>query len=822
MKLKKIISLLSAAIMIIGMAAMPITAADTEDSKITEEMELLKGLNILDALPMAESRYIERGEFVKALSMFFYDEPQDPEATARVLGFISSGEEFESQLYMTIEEAAKYSVISLGYRRFADENGGTDDAYMLQARTLGVMNGITKDKEMVLMRNDAVKMLCNVLRIEPFAQYYTSKKDNGYKILKNETLLSMNRDIEKIKGVVEETFVTGLDNKKGCSKSQVKIGSEMYPVDYKYSKDLLGKYVEAYVQRNKGDDEILFMLPRNSMNEELVIKANDIDGVANDFSYIEYYETDTRKKKAKISLTPSVIYNEKFLSGYTAADLMPEIGEVRLLDNDNDGMYDVIFVTDCDTMVVDSVATNPAVIYDKISIKGKKDSLELDDLSMDYDVYINGAPASLSAVTVNNVANVAKSKDGDYAAIYISSEVKTGNLGGVTMEEDEILIDEEPYIMTPEFEKWYTDEAGDPAQGRQYTFYMDYFGNVAFMEYTPASKYMLYLKSAVESDGETYKVRYMDTAGTWHSDKLAKKVNYNGTRYKASLAYDELQSIAPQVVTLETNAQDEITQIKTAVKYTGENKIDDFTVEEIGGAWEPYVLGFSGRCYINGATRMFIFPENDKSREEDDYSVRSIGMWDYFKEWKGYGLKAYDLDDFRMAKVLSIVDSASIHQYASEAQTFFVTNTDLVYDVDGDFRNAIKGVLYETAGFVMVEAKEGVFDNLKKGDLIHYTQDAYGRVDWVSVAGNIYSDTEMGDDYVKFSKVVATDPANLRIKYTTNGVEYVSYVNQGVSIKFFDTERGKIRIGKLSEVRPGQKILCTMNGYKISNMIVGE
>ena len=122
----------------------------------------------------------------------------------------------------------------------------------------------------------------------------------------------------------------------------------------------------------------------------------------------------------------------------------------------------------------------------------------------------------------------------------------------------------------------------------------------------------------------------------------------------------------------------------------------------------------------------------------------------------------------------------------------------------------------------MVEAKEGVFDNLKKGDLIHYTQDAYGRVDWVSVAGNIYSDTEMGDDYVKFSKVVATDPANLRIKYTTNGVEYVSYVNQGVSIKFFDTERGKIRIGKLSEVRPGQKILCTMNGYKISNMIVGE
>lgn len=162
MKLNKIVSLFSAAAVAASMvivpmkAAVPVMAADAasaaedESNKMIEKMNLLKGLDIFDGLSMKETRYVERGEFVTAISKFFYDDPQGAEDTARMLSLITVDDKFDSQGYMTIEEAAKYAVIALGYKSFAEEKGGSADDYYVQAKAIGILNGITNEQQKVL------------------------------------------------------------------------------------------------------------------------------------------------------------------------------------------------------------------------------------------------------------------------------------------------------------------------------------------------------------------------------------------------------------------------------------------------------------------------------------------------------------------------------------------------------------------------------------------------------------------------------------------------------------------------------------------------
>ncbi len=816
--MKKFISLLCMAAITFSMAVMPVSSAASSNEKFEVMAQTLKGLEIFDATSMTETRYIERGEFIGALSKFLYKNEMDPRTAAISSGMMTADDKFEEELYITLAEAAKYAVIALGYKSLTDEKGGSDEAYVSQAKMLGVFDGITSDAYNILLVDDGVRLLYNMIDINPRVRYYKSSGDYGYTTYKDETLLSLNRDIEIVKGVVNKTYVTGTDSVDGCPEEHIEIGGITYYSEYDYSKDLLGKYVSAYIERTSdGNETVLYVSPSTKKNREIIINADDIDSISEDFSSIRYYGgSSSSAKNAKISVTPSVIYNERFISNYTVNDFMPQIGNLRLLDNDSNGIYDLIFITSCKTMIVESIADNPVMIYDKISINGKKDVYEIDDSKVDYEIILDGVKVPVVAIGTNSVVNIAESKDKGFVMIYASSAVKTGDFSRINADEMSITVSGEEHGITPEFKEWYQSEVGTVTMGRKYNFYIDYFGNIAFMDYVvQASKYALMLKSYHDSDEECYSVKYMDTSGIWHLDKLEDNIRYNGTKYSDDAVYEEIKGFKPQIVVLEKNADDKISMLKTAVKYSKNNKIDDFSVLEGYYTWLPWVMGFGYKAYITTSTPIFVFPEV-LSMEESDYQVRRVDKTNYFKEWKGYTIKAYDLDEYFNAAVLSINDADYIHEYVAQYQTFFVTDASISCSVDGEERKAVKGVLGTDTDAMFIAANDSVFANVKNGDLIRYTKDAFGYVDYVQIYGNIISSTESA--YI----VEGVDMSGMRLKYSLNGEEYAMFINPTVVPKFYDEKTGRCEVGKLSELRQGQRILISELDYRVTNIIAAE
>lgn len=822
--MKKFIAFISTLALTVNLMVVPAATAAAADN--ADKIQLLKGLGVIDVVNLQYYAFINRGPFLNAVSKLLFDYDTDPESAARTTGMISVNDEFVPDEYMPVHEAVKYAVIALGYKVYADKLGGDESAYMNEAQTLGLLEGVFSAKDEMLTRDDAVAILYNMLEIEPFSQYYNGSDDKGYVTRKNETLLSINRNIEKIEGLVGKNSRTSMDQLDGCGKNSIEINGVLYDTTYSSADNFLGRYVTAYVKyENNGDGTVLYIQDKKNKNVDLIINGRDIQSVAEDYSYIEYEDQNSfRYKKAKISTTPSVIYNGKFYSEYTVEDLTPKAGELKLLDNNNDGVYEMITIISAYTMVVDTVSANPEEIYNKITLPGSKKMLDLSNAELTYDIFLNGAAMPVTALGKNYIASVAVSKDGKYLLIHASSTQITDVLNTVSMTEQTITIGGTEYNMTDEFAEWYQLEAGEPAKNQKYTFYLDAFGNVAFMLYTPASNHMLYLKAYEDDVEEIYSIKYMDTAGVWSTDPLAKNVTVNGTKYAKEVAYSEIKDLKPQVVVIEKNSKGEIKTFKTAIKQTKSTKIDDFTYFEINNqAFEFWVSGFGGQVYYNGASRLFLLPDFN-SKNEEDYSVTPIGA-NFFAEWVTYTLNAYDRDEFLTAPVFSIVYNDSVHYERGKHWKFFVTGISEICDENDEVRPVLKGVFGSNLNYQLIGATDDVFSkkNIKVGDLVYFTLDTKGHADYVSDSvGNIFDSADKLENKALFSTVVSTDPAGSKVKFTTADVDYVRVVDQNCSIKFYDLKSGKIRLGRLNELRPGQRILCTIDNYKITDMTAAE
>ena len=78
--------------------------------------------------------------------------------------------------------------------------------------------------------------------------------------------------------------------------------------------------------------EYRFIKEKESKNKVLNIEADNIYNVSDDFSVIEYSE-GARNVKAKLTAVPRIIYNGVYYDEYTTSDLMPDVGNITLVDN---------------------------------------------------------------------------------------------------------------------------------------------------------------------------------------------------------------------------------------------------------------------------------------------------------------------------------------------------------------------------------------------------------------------------------------------------------------------------------------------------------
>jgi hypothetical protein len=124
-----------------------------------------------------------------------------------------------------------------------------------------------------------------------------------------------------------------------------------------------------YYEDNKNDStekKIIFLKENANKNSFLSLVGKNVQGVSDKFDSIEYCLEDSAKtKKVDLGITLKIIYNGKADSLYTKDDFIKKNNKIKLLDNNTDGIFEVVFISSYETMMVNYASTYSKTIYNK-------------------------------------------------------------------------------------------------------------------------------------------------------------------------------------------------------------------------------------------------------------------------------------------------------------------------------------------------------------------------------------------------------------------------------------------------------------------------
>jgi len=788
----------------------------------TAAAQTLKELGIITDV---SAKKATKDFYIKALGGFLYDEVNmTSDELARSTGMIESGEVFKGAEYVSADEAVKYAVITLGYKALAKEYGGDYNAYLKIASDLEIINGINVTEGRLPEMSDIIKLLYNMLEAEPMSSYYKSSEDMGYAINKDETLLSRNRDIYLVKGIHNANSYTSIYSEKGTKEGYIEIEN----IEFEYDGDTteyLGKNVVAYAKEiSKDEYKILYIGENTAKNEVLDIKAEDIESVYEDYSAIEYLKGD-RIYKAKLSTTPSVIYNGVLYGEYKIEDLMPDVGGVSLIDNNSDGKFDVVKVTSYQTMVVDSVNQTDMIVKSRLDFENclEEICLESDKYDIDYTITKNNIKIGLADILPYNVLSVARSKneDGRLIRIFVSDLIVEGRIDSRDDEDKEIQINGVMYPMSQDFTEYIA--SGDKAVnvGENGILYIDAFGNAAYFKPTVSSDYYMILRTYEED--EKYYAIYMDINEEWKTGVFADKISLNGESVKTSVAYEtELQYLKMEIVKLKENTSGELKKIELAEEGT-KYKENKFTkTPEATYTYRYFEQHFDHTYYLNEGAKAFVLPES-YTTDKTKYSVQTVtSLFD--TDVSGCQLSAYDIDEFNFTDVISIKDNSAIENSRSTLNLFVVTsvgemylNDEVVYGITGNMVN------YRNLSLAAEDAS--ILKDVEVGDIIRLSINGAGQISattHVASAKNFVPMEYTG--YTTHARMAGTvsklDIAEGKIKINFGANEKNFRLSTTLGVLTYNKDRNKCSFDDISSIAEGKKIICRLKMGRIEEIIV--
>lgn len=816
--MKKIITLLCLAAMLINTVSMSM-AAELSDT-VAQKLAVLNGIGI----SLAES--VDKDDYIYSLAGFLYDDAQNTgtaEEIARRIGIIEAGEVYESGK-LTYQEAAKYAVITLGYKPFAEQKGATDETYIELALQLGITKGVTLNNGRMTEEN-VITILYNMLGLEPLALEMGVKET--YKVLTGETLLSKNRHIYEVEGLLTANRYTSIYGEGGTGDDTVIISDTEFYVSNSKMNDYLGYYITGYAAEDDKEYTLLYVETKENKNKILTLQDTQIYDVATDYSYIEYENESGRSKQAKLEAVPRVIFNGMYYTGYTREDLMPDVGNVVLIDNNGNGKYDIVYVTSYETIIVSAVNTSDMKIMSKCIYNGAIEELDLSADGGDtyYTIRDGEYDGELSDLKVGQVLSVAKTKGPGEKKVEIiisNNEKISGKITGKYVEERLIMVDGEKYRYAQSVDKQVGKTGKKFEVGSAYIFCVDAFGNIVYLEDALEQGYKLFHKIKYNQDEEKYYLDYMDMNEEWSRKPLAEKVMIDETRYTADVAFETLVDLEPQIMLIEENVRGEIRKIDTA--RVSANFMEEFTRtgEIVNTRYRSAPKCFDMKYWLEDDAKIVVIPEEYTSDRKAYYIMAAE---DFFESDKVYTIDVYDIDEYNFTKLIT----SNVKPKRSSAM-LLVRNLSSAYDPDED--SVYPSLVGSTATYdkITIMAKDSsVFSGITKGMLVRLTTDYNGYVSKCTVVTDLNNWAETGaltstsyytSDGIDIRGIVDyIDLEKGRIKVKHNGSSLVFKIRATGAVLKYYTTNNKCESKTVADLRPGDKVICSVSSGLSSGIV---
>lgn len=478
-------------------------------------------------------------------------------AVAGVSLMYGEGNNFHPDYFVKVNDAAQCFLDAAGYKNLA--NGD----YMNLARANGIApSGADSDSSITFAQlNDIIENFMKMDYMEATYEgskvIYTSKGDVFEKLLK----------LTRVKGKI-----TGNENGTLLGESTLNNALVIDDTTYLDKKmayqNLLGYNVTAYVRETDDGKEVIYLYPTDK-NNEITISADDL--LSSTKNQIEYKTDNKKVKKLKIDERADLIYNGSAKTKWNDDDISLTRGTLKLLDNNADGKYDVIFAVTYYVIWVDGI--NPA----KSTVRNKFDGkdYEFKESGNDFQIYQGGRKMSFSDIAADSILSVYESGNtkGD-KKIKIDISINTAR-GSVTAKDDKsIRVDDQVYKL----DKEYTSKIVAGSYG---TFYLDCESRVVaysdkFNDLSDKNDKYVFLCSAsvsLENGEDEVYFRYITIKGQKETKKLKKKVkvrcgdqaeNMDSANILDNPKFKQNGKFVPQLIMFETDLSGDISCIYTA------------------------------------------------------------------------------------------------------------------------------------------------------------------------------------------------------------------------------------------------------------------
>lgn len=669
--------------------------------------------------------------------------------TAAELGIVSIAEKFNPQESITYEQAIKMTVSAIGYDNAARAEGGYPMGYIGIADRMGITKGISfAEKE--LAPHDAViliyRLLCTTVRpagVRNNAVYY---EDTGISYL--ESLYKL---------ICEEGIVTANNfNPQNGGGSDKNSYITVNDVNYEYDGDslkMLGKSVYLFHLKDETKAEFVVLTD----NSETEIKKEDISDITADTLWAE--EDGASKRKKYDIRGARFVYNGQRVSTFSLNDLKGDGSKLVLLDNNDDGRYEYIFVYDWKYLYVDMTDRTSGVISD---INNDKESMFIPkEPTMNLHIYDeNGNIAERDDIKQYDMAAVAKAADGDFALI----KKCTAKESGVISEKDNlgnIYINGKKYMVSPYAQRNYSDML---AVGSECTIFIGLCDDVAAVMNVSGKMQYGYMISALpwemqSTDDVAIKIYALSgRIKTFRVNKL--KIDGKGG-IKAKNIVTALRGGVPQLIKYKTNEHGELTAVDTAKTVSDfekdgseapDNSLKQFKFYNNGTEVTNFIYRSGGQScmpYFNISSANIISvpsDENIKSSGEEDFSVTDRTI---LRSGASYRFEVYDLAENGTAGIV-----------VARGQGL-KSNTNYMIE------KISEGVMPdESIGKILNVYSKGTFSNVYLG------KDEEAQLKAELKAGDIVEMTLEGDNSVKYIDLVFGGENLEPSKTAVTGINY--------------------------------------------------
>ena len=665
-----------------------------------------------------------------------------------------------------INQVIKILCIMMGYKKVADYNGGFPTGYLVIDNRLKLSNGVNQD---YCTKGDFARILYNAFDKEILKTKFT--RDGYTNYTDGTTMLEQYFDICSIKGYVVQNEATGLADESTLAKDQVQIDNLILSTDEntEYIQDYIGRYIKCYyyTENSQKENQMVFAFITDNRVEPVVFDINDFENISRKELA---YNNNGRIKKIALSDISYMILNGFYKKEFSEKDFDYEIGDVTVVSS-NGSEYDTIIVNGYKTVFTASVDYNEGIIVDLLADEDSK----IIDIDLENDIIeivdSNNEKKQFEDIVANCTLSIAY--NAKVYKIIISDEViESSTIKTIGEKEQKVAITDEngnQYYVCREFVN--SGNYKNVAIGNTYTIYLDYFGNISYMQ--KQSKYNIgYLMKTIDDTNESdnYIVKLKDTSNETQIYPIAKKV---------TTVYSDEKNDYNKKLT-DAGCYETVGNYKGVVRYSVDNEgfltyielpmPENFDRENLKVTDRLFILAdidenekqhyqykinqatLGGKVFLN-KTNTNVFNLNDDNGEvevQDFIPFENDGRYEFI----AYGTNPesiYSENITVKGKAIKVYDENMIPTVVKSIQMGINSDEETVTIVEG-VNNGQEVTLYSTEEYDAfnnaVSPIEAANENprkvsVKSGDIIRYLEDAKGYVTDVQI---IYRKSEPRPD----------------------------------------------------------------------------